>query len=91
MILGDMLELGKISQSEHQKIIDYVKQLKINTLFVGNEFNSTANKYNFTYLKDNTAVINWLKKSNLVNHQFLIKGSRGIRLEKVAEHLQQKL
>jgi len=90
MILGDMLELGEISQNEHQKITDKIDQLKINAIFVGNEFNSIDNKCDFTYLKDNTEVIDWLKKSTLTNHQILIKGSRGIRLESVAEYLQQK-
>ncbi|NQX97458.1 MAG: UDP-N-acetylmuramoyl-tripeptide--D-alanyl-D-alanine ligase [Flavobacteriales bacterium] len=88
MILGDMLELGEISQNEHQKITDKIDQLKIKTLFVGNEFSSIEKKYDFTYLKDNTQVIDWLKKSTLINHQFLIKGSRGIRLEKISEFLQ---
>ena len=90
MILGDMLELGNTSQYEHQKIADKAEDLKINTFFVGKEFNSINNKYNFTYLENVTKVINWLKHSELINHQILIKGSRGIRLEGAAEYLKEK-
>ena len=89
MILGDMLELGNISQEEHQKIANKVEELKINTLFVGKEFNSINNKYNFTYLENVVNVIDWLKNSGLTNFQILIKGSRGIRLEGAARYLQQ--
>ena len=89
MILGDMLELGDISQKEHQKIVDKIEALKINALFIGNEFNSINNKSNFTYLENVDKVINWLKNSELIDYQILIKGSRGIRLEGAAEYLQQ--
>jgi UDP-N-acetylmuramoyl-tripeptide--D-alanyl-D-alanine ligase len=90
MILGDMLELGNISQEEHQKIIDKVAALKIDTLFIGHEFNATPKKYNFTYLENVYNVIDWLKDAGLKKYQLMIKGSRGIQLEKAAEYLQQK-
>ncbi len=83
MILGDMLELGNISRQEHQKIVDKAHALNMSALFVGKEFNSVSNKYNFTYLKNVTTAIDWLKHTGLINHQLLIKGSRGIRLEAI--------
>jgi len=88
MILGDMLELGDTSIEEHQAIVNRIEKLKINTLFIGKEFNSINDKYNFTYLENVDKVIEWLKHSSLINHQILIKGSRGIRLEGAAEYLQ---
>ncbi len=90
MILGDMLELGNISQPEHQKIIDKVQTLKINTLFVGKEFNSVSEKYNFIYLQNNKEAIDWFKSIELVDFQLLIKGSRGMQLEKIVAYLQKK-
>ena len=88
MILGDMLELGKVSQLEHQKIIKKIKTLKINALFVGKEFSSVSEKYNFTYVLNSTEAINWIKQSKLKNFQMLIKGSRGMQLEKIVAYLQ---
>jgi UDP-N-acetylmuramoyl-tripeptide--D-alanyl-D-alanine ligase len=90
MILGDMLELGDTSTEEHQAIVNKVERFKINALFIGTEFNSINDKYSFTYLENVDQVIDWLKNSGLINHQILIKGSRGIRLERAAEYLQQK-
>ena len=87
MILGDMLELGDISKQEHQKVIDKVKDLKIRTLFVGNQFSSAVNKYNFTYMKNADDVIKWLNDNAIHDHNILIKGSRGIRLETIIEHI----
>ncbi|OFY95996.1 MAG: UDP-N-acetylmuramoyl-tripeptide--D-alanyl-D-alanine ligase [Bacteroidetes bacterium RIFCSPLOWO2_12_FULL_31_6] len=90
MVLGDMLELGNISQLEHQKIIDKVQTLKINTLFVGKEFSSVSEKYNFIYLQNYKEAIDWLKSVELVDFQILIKGSRGMQLEKIVAYLQKK-
>ena len=90
MILGDMLELGSISKEAHQDIVNKVKSANINTLFIGDEFNSISNKYDFTYLKTVTEAIDFIKHSGLVDHQILIKGSRGIRLEGIVEYLQKK-
>lgn len=89
MILGDMLELGDISLDEHQKIINKAKKLDIHTFFIGKEFSKAKNKFNFNYFKNSDDLITYLKENNLAPSSILIKGSRGIRLEKVAEYLQQ--
>lgn len=90
MILGDMLELGSISQEEHQKIIDKSNRLGINTLFVGKEFSKTKIQHNFTFFNNVNELIEYFSHNNLSPCSILIKGSRGIRLENVAEYLQKK-
>jgi len=47
MILGDMLELGKISQKEHQKIVDKVQKFNLTTIFVGEAFPFLKNTNSF--------------------------------------------
>jgi UDP-N-acetylmuramoyl-tripeptide--D-alanyl-D-alanine ligase len=89
MILGDMLELGKVSSDEHQNIIDKAKKLNIKTFFIGKEFGKASNKYDFTYFNNSDELIIYLKENKLPSSSILIKGSRGIKLEKAAEHLQQ--
>jgi UDP-N-acetylmuramoyl-tripeptide--D-alanyl-D-alanine ligase len=90
LILGDMLELGNISQEEHQKIADKIHHLKLNALLVGNEFQHIKNKYHLTSVKNTDEAIAWLEnKLNAIN-SILIKGSRGIRLEKISEFIQKK-
>ncbi|MCB9173310.1 MAG: UDP-N-acetylmuramoyl-tripeptide--D-alanyl-D-alanine ligase [Flavobacteriales bacterium] len=90
LILGDMLELGNVSEKEHQLIVDKIFQLSLTALFVGNEFQKITNKYNFNFVKNTDEAILFLE-SRLKNYSnILIKGSRGIRLEKVAEYIQKK-
>lgn len=90
MILGDMLELGDVSNEEHQSIADKANLLNINTLFVGQEFNNIKNKYEFNYFPNTEELINWIDINNIKADSILIKGSRGIRLEAAAEYIQKK-
>ncbi|OIQ26132.1 MAG: hypothetical protein BM555_06560 [Crocinitomix sp. MedPE-SWsnd] len=84
-ILGDMLELGHISTEEHQKIADQAKELGIDSWLVGAEFgkvNSTFRK--FAGVNEVIEELNAVEQSQKL---ILLKGSRGIRLEKSIEHL----
>lgn len=77
-IIGDMLELGEESDLEHQKIIDYCKEHKIEFITVGPIFN----KHNKDRAYKNVAEIS--SELNMVNATaILLKGSRGIELEKL--------
>ena len=80
-ILGDMLELGKESVSEHQNIIDYLATNEIDCLLVGEYYQETA--CDFHKFKDVDRLISFLKENQLNDHLILLKGSRGIQLEKV--------
>jgi UDP-N-acetylmuramoyl-tripeptide--D-alanyl-D-alanine ligase len=82
-ILGDMFELGNYASSEHENIVTYCKTLDIHRcIFVGEEFCKTnaLEKYeNFEKLKTE------ITKSPLKNSCILIKGSRGMSLERLLE------
>ena len=90
LILGDMLELGHVSQEEHQKIADKIHNLNLQALLVGNEFQQIKNKHNLTSVKNTDEAILWLANQLDFFKSILIKGSRGIRLEKVSEFIQKK-
>ena len=84
IILGDMFELGGYSDKSHQDIVDLVVDLKFeNAFFVGENFKKTITSYpkflNFDDLK------NCLIKQNIKNNAILIKGSRGMALERIVE------
>jgi UDP-N-acetylmuramoyl-tripeptide--D-alanyl-D-alanine ligase len=82
LILGDMLELGEQSNAEHQGIIDLLKQNKLtDVLLVGNNFRSTNNPY--TCFEEVNKLMYYIKNQPICNKYVLIKGSRGIKLEKV--------
>jgi UDP-N-acetylmuramoyl-tripeptide--D-alanyl-D-alanine ligase len=82
LILGDMLELGNYSPVEHQSIVDLIKEMKFESVYlVGKEFKQTEN--NFKSFEALTEAINFLNLHPIKNNYILIKGSRGIQLEKV--------
>ena len=83
VILGDMFELGDYSTKEHQNIVDYCNTLHLDRcIFVGEAYSKTSasEKYeNFESLK------NQIKQSPFKNCYILIKGSRGMSLERLSE------
>jgi UDP-N-acetylmuramoyl-tripeptide--D-alanyl-D-alanine ligase len=82
-ILGDMFELGLESELEHKKIIDYCFENEIQFLTVGSFFQ----KHNSDGFADTSETIEHIKSKELSNNLILIKGSRGIALEKIIEFL----
>ncbi len=78
-ILGDMRELGKYSEEEHQKVVDELKAAGItNVWLVGPEFSKTRTDFRkFSNVDEVKAEIN---RNQPQGHYILIKGSNGIRL-----------
>ena len=86
LILGDMLELGEESKSEHQNIIALLQSLGLtDVLLVGKHFKSTKN--DFCMFDNADQLIEYLKEKPVNNNWVLIKGSQGIKLEKVISFL----
>jgi len=80
--IGGMRELGKESQAEHQALIEQIQKSHFEkVILVGKEFESCEHPY--TYFENSTLAKNWLDLQNFTNHFFLIKGSRGIQMEKM--------
>jgi len=84
-VLGDMLELGKISKAAHQKIGSLSKKLKIDLLLsVGTLSNAMKADRHFENVKDASK---YLKKHLRPGDVVLLKASRLIQLEKVVDNL----
>ena len=82
LCIGGMRELGKESQAEHQALIEQIKAAHFEkVILVGKEFESC--QHAFTYFENSALAKNWLDQENFTNHFFLIKGSRGIQMEKM--------
>jgi len=82
LCIGGMRELGKESQAEHQALIEQIKAAHFEkVILVGKEFENC--QHAFTYFENSDLAKNWLDQENFTNHFFLIKGSRGIQMEKM--------
>ncbi len=86
-ILGDMLELGTESAKEHLAILRRAARLHFDALIlVGPEFGRTPfARYKARHFINTEETKAWLDRQNLENTTILVKGSRGIRLEKLVE------
>jgi UDP-N-acetylmuramoyl-tripeptide--D-alanyl-D-alanine ligase len=84
MILGDMLELGEKSEDEHRKILEMISHSgNQEVLLVGHEFRKIAADYGLKAFKDTAELVDYLTNNPIEGRAVLIKGSRGIALEKV--------
>jgi UDP-N-acetylmuramoyl-tripeptide--D-alanyl-D-alanine ligase len=80
-ILGDMLELGTVSEEEHEAIIDTCTELAIPIITVGEEFERITTVR--THFQDTQHLISSGILSEYADALILIKGSRGIGLEQI--------
>jgi len=88
VILGDMLELGEKSEEEHLKLVDQIKLLNAEKVFlVGSNFKKASKGTGFLSFSDVNELRNYLRKVPVKGTFILVKGSRGITLEKVYDLL----
>ena len=86
-ILGDMLELGNESKEEHRAVIELLKKSNINeALLCGSEFSALPENPYKTF-KNVDEMARFLSELPIEGKLILIKGSRGIRLEKAVDLL----
>lgn len=86
LILGDMKELGPDTDMEHQKIADYVAHHDFEkVLLVGDNFSRTET--NFPRFKNLEELKEYLTENPIEDSYILLKGSRGMQLEKCIDFL----
>ena len=85
-ILGDMLELGAASIEAHQAIVDQLSRLSLDEVWlVGPEFART--RCAFRKFNDVDEVMAQLQNQCPEGRYILVKGSHGIRLDKLSQCL----
>jgi UDP-N-acetylmuramoyl-tripeptide--D-alanyl-D-alanine ligase len=88
VILGDMLELGDKSDDEHLKILSLLKENNPENVFlVGPVFQKVSADSGYKSFVNSDALVEFLKTEPLAGKTILIKGSRGMRLEKIYDLL----
>lgn len=87
-ILGDMLELGEKSGEEHGKILKALKRNRLdNVLLAGTEFSKAVSRSGFRTFQDVGRLKEFLKADQVKGYTILIKGSRGMAMEKIYDVL----
>lgn len=88
-ILGDMFELGKESLREHKHIVALLKNEKeVITYFIGKDFYSNMlDKKNLFFFETFDEFSEAFRQEKMENKTMLIKGSRGMALERTLELL----
>lgn len=87
-VLGDMFELGEYAESEHQSIVDMVAGLPFEKVYVvGENFNSTTTMGDKVekYPTFEAFAVAFVEPTT--PHAFLVKGSRGMAMERFLELL----
>ena len=94
-LLGDMRELGEESVAEHVKVLEQLLAAGLDACLVGEEFRKALalipglirDLPAFTSFPDSEALAGWLAEHPVHDAVILIKGSRGIQMEKAIPYL----
>ncbi len=88
LILGDMLELGSESDKEHMEILGLIEKLGFTEVYlVGPVFTRLNMKRDWLCFQDSELAYIWFGHHRLTGATVLLKGSRGIKLEKIVDLL----
>lgn len=83
-IIGDMFELGSETAEQHKKIAALAAQSALDlTILIGKDFYAWKDQYQGLYFSTPADAEEWLKSNPLKDSLILLKGSRGMALEKL--------
>jgi UDP-N-acetylmuramoyl-tripeptide--D-alanyl-D-alanine ligase len=84
VILGDMLELGSESQPGHAAVIDQLKNLgDVEIVLIGPRFREVAGDIRARLFGSSDEIREWLSSNRPEGYTILVKGSRGMTMEKI--------
>ncbi|TVR75255.1 MAG: UDP-N-acetylmuramoyl-tripeptide--D-alanyl-D-alanine ligase [Marinilabiliales bacterium] len=83
VILGDMLELGRYEEEEHMEIVRLINGHNYReVILVGSAFSRIPLPKDYIHFENTGLLIEWLAKNPVRDRFVLLKGSRGIGLER---------
>ncbi|MEM9679425.1 MAG: UDP-N-acetylmuramoyl-tripeptide--D-alanyl-D-alanine ligase [Bacteroidota bacterium] len=87
LFLGDMFELGEDAAKEHQAIVDTVEHYFDSPVYLCGEhfYSTTTRKPNLSAYRDFESLKSVISRITFENTKMLIKGSRGMALERVLD------
>ena len=89
LILGDMRELGEASETEHKTILHLLKELGFHEAFlVGPNFGQYNDNPEYLTFATSDDLASYLESHPVSQRHILVKGSRGIQLERILPQIQ---
>ena len=88
-ILGDMFELGAYTNEEHQKTVMLLEETNLEEILIVGEafYKTSSNDSRVRKFKTINDIKEFLKKKSFNNKNILLKGSRGMALERLLKVL----
>ncbi len=84
VILGDMLEMGSESEAAHDSVIRQLRGLgSLRVVLVGPRFRQASGDFTTLLFGSSAEAAEWLRSEGPRGYTILVKGSRGMMLEKV--------
>ncbi|WP_311196108.1 UDP-N-acetylmuramoyl-tripeptide--D-alanyl-D-alanine ligase [Antarcticibacterium sp. 1MA-6-2] len=89
VILGDMFELGKDSEKEHQAIVNHLERSGFKDIFLTgkNFYRTQTSAENISKFESFEELKSEIITKDLTNTFILIKGSRGMALERIVDFI----
>ena len=88
LILGDMFELGSYSDEEHRNIVNMLINKNFEKVYLIGEMFYRHAQDQLHAFRSPDEFIQWISHHPLDHYSILIKGSRGMALEKIIDYLQ---
>jgi UDP-N-acetylmuramoyl-tripeptide--D-alanyl-D-alanine ligase len=86
IIIGEMKEMGAYSKEMHLDLVTLIRKYKFDQIvLVGNEFQGLLEEQEGLYFENSDGAKAWWQHATVDNYTILLKGSRGIALEKILE------
>jgi UDP-N-acetylmuramoyl-tripeptide--D-alanyl-D-alanine ligase len=86
IIIGEMKEMGTYSKEMHRDLITLIRKFNFDQIvLVGNEFRGLLEEQEGLYFENSGDAKAWWQQAAINNYTILMKGSRGIALEKILE------
>jgi len=85
-VLGDMLELGEYTQSEHEAMIAFTREIALDeVLFIGPCFSQAGQDQKGHFFQNVDEAKPYFQSRHFSNAHILLKGSRGIAVETILQ------
>lgn len=88
LILGDMFEMGPTANQEHDELLQWAMQFGFTQVYtLGEHFGSISENSGITTSASMEELGSIIKTADYQDTAFLIKGSRGMKMERVVEYI----